>query len=325
MSRKRKGGEDVSNTEEQETKRLRLEGFLLPDELVLEIISYLPLPQIFALHALSKSFNNMMRDPTQLLWKCLVRRHLKKSHNNNGWNRVVRYGVDGDQFKRGKGPYSNLMGTFCWGKRKEPTAKDEELWIEEASNEKCRLIIQTWAIIEIWTQALPCPLYYPNLSCNIEPEMKPFYIWPDESHQFFEQFNAATNKLECFDPAPYAVPLKDFLVEVMKDIKFIFKYERQKIKRTKRKESEEEGGEKKEEQEQEQEEPDSSNFPRGSKAKWERFPSLFWENAKWTTMENPFTSWHGGGLGPWEHTLKYFWGQRKDNSVVGFIVIVDNS
>jgi len=69
----------------------------------------------------------------------------------------------------------------------------------------------------------------------------------------------------------------------------------------------------------------TQSFLKGSEVEWELLPSLLWENSKWSAMENPFTSWHGGEIGPWENMYKFFWGKRKDNSVVGFIAIVDNS
>ena len=109
----------------------------------------------------------------------------KEPHNNNDhWNDVVEYGVDTDKWD-GHPPFSSVIGSFCRGGER-PTAKDEEQWIDEASNEKCKFLVQTWALIALWAKALS-PLYYPDIPSNGETLMSPFYIWPDDSCQFFEQ------------------------------------------------------------------------------------------------------------------------------------------
>ena len=59
---KRKG-EGIAHPEEPQTKHHHSEGVLLPEEIVVEIIGYLPLPQIFTLHILSKSMNYALKDP----------------------------------------------------------------------------------------------------------------------------------------------------------------------------------------------------------------------------------------------------------------------
>ena len=150
---KRKG-EGIAHPEEPQTKHHHSEGVLLPEEIVVEIIGYLPLPQIFTLHILSKSMNNALKDPTQTLWKRLVKLHWEEESytNNDHWNEVEEYGVASDKWD-GPAPYSSVVGSFCWGKER-PTAKDEERWIDEASNEKCRSLVQTWALIALWTATL---------------------------------------------------------------------------------------------------------------------------------------------------------------------------
>mgnify|MGYP001081094237 CR=1 FL=1 len=291
---KRKQGAAV---EEPQTKRRHSDGVSLPEEIVVDIIGYLPLLQIFSLHTLSKSINNALKDPTQTLWKRLVKQNWK-SHNNDNWNEVVDYGEENEKFKEEKAPFLSVMGSFC-SREKLTTEEVDQQWIKEASNEKCRLLVQTWAIIEIWTNAL-FPLFYPDSNANMEPRMYPFYLWPD-SHDddwFFEQLTKTINE-DC-EADPLESTLECFHEDVMDRIKEIF---------------EENGGK----------EPNLDNFPKGSKAKWEQFPSLFWENTKWTAMENPFTSWNGGEIGPWESMYKLFWGQRKDNYIVGFITIIDNN
>ena len=317
MPPKRKGvvNSNAAAAEEPQTKRHHSESVTLPEEIVVEIISHLPLPQIFSLHTLSKSINNALKDSTQTLWKRLVKQHWRKDpHNNDPWNESIEYGEENEKFKDEKAPYSSVMGTFCWGKK--PTVEAEQQWIEEASNEKCKLLVQTWAIIEIWNKALS-PLYYPNSTANMEPVMSPFYLWPDDSHPFFKHLTKTISK-DC-DAEATETPLTDFHKDAIETIKDMFR-EKAEEEADEEEEDEEEGGKK----EKKDKEPEFGNFPRGSKAKWEQFPKLFWENAKWTTMENPFISWQGGEFGPWDTLNKLFWGQRKDNSVVGFIAIVDN-
>jgi len=309
MPPKRKGVEHAAAAEEPQTKRHHAEGVTLPEEIVVEIISHLPLQQIFSLHTLSKSINNALKDSTQTLWKRLVKQYWRKPHNNDHWNDAVEYGEDNEKWKDEKAPYSNAMGSFCLGEK--PTVEAQLQWIEEASNEKCKLVVQTWVIIEIWTKALPPPLYYPDRTANMEPEMYPFYLCPDDSLPLFKRLAKTINAESGAELSEG--PMKDFHQATIVRIIELLKEEAEDA------EDEEDGGKNKDK------EPECNNFPRGSKAKWEQLPKLLWENAKWGAMENPFISWHGGEVGPWEYMHKMFWGQRKDNSIVGFIAIVDNS
>ena len=336
MPPKRKEEEYVTSAEDAQTKREQWDGVLTP-EIVIEIITHLPLVQIFSLHTLSRGIHGRLQS-SQALWKHLVKRHWLE-HNNKHWNRVVKYGKRCKKFKKKqKLPYANVMGSFCWGEK--PTAEAEARWIEEASNEKCKLLVQTWALIEVWNKALS-PLHYPDLPANMKPVMLPFYLWPgDDSQPFFKLLVKMFNEDCQAEAAEW--PLQDFHAATMNLIAEI--HEELEAEEAEREEARKkkyrgflgrllrcsfsQGDEFKERGDTAEVangmEFEEANFPRGSKEKWEQFPKLFWENAKWTTMENPFISWHGGEIGPWEYMNKLFWGQRKDNSVVGFIAIVDN-
>ncbi len=109
------------------------------------------------------------------------------------------------------------MGSFCWGQK--PSAEAEARMTEEASNEKCKLLVQTWAIIEVWSKVLS-PLHYPDLPANMKPVMLPFYLWPDDdSHLFFNQL-VKMFKADCQAEAA-KWPLQDFCAATMNLIKEI--------------------------------------------------------------------------------------------------------
>jgi hypothetical protein len=311
--------------DERPAKRQHLEDApCLSFDILLEIFSRLPLPQIFCLHSLCKDVNSQLKS-SSTFWKDLVLREEKNRECNEDWNSVIDYACDAEKFEEGKAPYVSATGEFTWGHR--PTQEENKKHLEGASIERLRLIVQSWAIHSLWKENIE-PLYYPDLSANGEPIFSPFYISPEAGNKFFEQLNAVI-KDNCAwgETEPTERSLEAFYDETMGRIAELLGEAKEEASDEEDEEGEEgEEGEGKDTGEGEKAKKkkeidiDACNFPKGTAALWKKFPEFMWRDTRW-----PFVEWSAGEIGPWENAYKFFWGTREDNSVVGMITIVDNS
>lgn len=255
------------------------------------MFKYLPFSHLFTLHTVSKEINQALQGPS--LWKGVVELHWQdQKHLNGGINNIVEMALDCEKWEEDEAPLYSGTGLVSVGQK--PSKE-----LPQLPSSQYKVIVQSWAIIGLWEKAF-CPLFYPDLSANGEPEFDSFFVVPGAGKDFWSEFTENL-KEECSwgatDPDTYEID--QFYDTAMEKIEEIVQEKAQ---------EEEEG------------EPDFCNFPKGSIAKWKNLPNFLWKDKKW-----PFTKYLAGEIGPWENLYRFFWGVREDNSVVGFCTIIDNS